>query len=51
LDGCSAARIIGRGATVLPSTHLISKQLLVYTNADDLRAFLMDGSELGVLDA
>jgi hypothetical protein len=36
------------------STHLIGKHLLVYMNADDLRcvrAFLPDGTELGVLDA
>ena len=36
------------------STELIGKQLLVYLNADDLRsvrAFLLDGTELGVLDA
>ncbi len=36
------------------STGLIGKQLLVYLNADDLRsvrAFLLDGTELGVLDA
>ncbi|CAB3734202.1 helix-turn-helix domain-containing protein [Paraburkholderia rhynchosiae] len=36
------------------STRLIGKQLLIYLNADDLRcvrAFLPDGTELGVLDA
>ena len=36
------------------STHLIGQYLLIYLNADDLRcvrAFLADGSELGVLDA
>jgi transposase InsO family protein len=36
------------------STHLIGKHLLVYMNADDLRcvrAFLPDGTELGILDA
>jgi len=36
------------------STGLIGKLLLVYLNADDLRsvrAFLLDGTELGVLDA
>ncbi|WP_354687267.1 integrase [Cupriavidus necator] len=36
------------------STRLVGKQLLVYLNADDLRcvrAFLTDGTELGVLDA
>ncbi|MDP9157759.1 MAG: helix-turn-helix domain containing protein [Pseudomonadota bacterium] len=36
------------------STHLIGRQLLVYINSDDLRsvrAFLPDGSELGVLEA
>jgi len=36
------------------STHLIGQRLLVYMNADDMRsvrAFLADGSELGVLDA
>ncbi|MBB3004007.1 transposase InsO family protein [Paraburkholderia tropica] len=36
------------------STHLIGQRLLVYMNADDLRcvrAFLPDGTELGVLDA
>jgi putative transposase len=36
------------------STHLIGQRLLIYMNADDLRsvrAFLADGTELGVLDA
>lgn len=36
------------------STHLIGQHLLIYMNADDLRcvrAFLADGTELGVLDA
>ncbi|KVV20058.1 hypothetical protein WK78_27535 [Burkholderia cepacia] len=36
------------------SAGLIDKELLVYLNADDLRsvrAFLLDGTELGVLDA
>lgn len=36
------------------STNLIGKNLLVYMNADDLRcvrAFLADGTELGVLEA
>jgi transposase InsO family protein len=36
------------------STSLIGKKLLVYLNADDLRcvrAFLPDGTELGILDA
>ncbi|QBR04314.1 DDE-type integrase/transposase/recombinase [Paraburkholderia pallida] len=36
------------------STHLIGQPLLVYMNADDLRcvrAFLADGTELGVLEA
>ncbi|WP_112188854.1 DDE-type integrase/transposase/recombinase [Ralstonia sp. GX3-BWBA] len=36
------------------STHLIGHQLLIYMNADDLRsvrAFLADGTELGILDA
>jgi putative transposase len=36
------------------STRLIGKHLLIYMNADDLRcvrAFLPDGTELGVLDA
>lgn len=36
------------------SAHLIGQSLLVYINADDLRcvrAFLADGTELGVLDA
>ncbi|WP_224082783.1 transposase family protein [Cupriavidus laharis] len=36
------------------STRLVGKEILVYLNADDLRcvrAFLPDGSELGVLDA
>nr|WP_230940804.1 hypothetical protein [Burkholderia diffusa] len=36
------------------STGLIGQQLLVYLNADDsrsVRAFLLDGTELGVLDA
>jgi len=36
------------------STQLIGRQLLIYMNADDLRsvrAFLGDGTELGVLDA
>ena len=36
------------------STRLIGEHLLVYLNADDLRcvrAFLSDGTELGVLDA
>jgi hypothetical protein len=36
------------------STHLIGRNLLVYMNADDLRcvrAFLPDGTELGVLEA
>lgn len=36
------------------STRLVGKQILVYLNADDLRcvrAFLTDGTELGVLDA
>ncbi|AVA33661.1 putative transposase [Cupriavidus metallidurans] len=36
------------------STHLIGHQLLIYMNANDLRsvrAFLADGTELGVLDA
>jgi len=36
------------------STHLIGRQLSVYINSDDLRsvrAFLPDGSELGVLEA
>ncbi|TAM16921.1 MAG: integrase [Pandoraea sp.] len=36
------------------SAHLIGKRLLIYMNADDLRcvrAFLPDGTELGVLDA
>lgn len=36
------------------STQLIGKPLLIYMNADDLRcvrAFLPDGTELGVLDA
>lgn len=36
------------------SAHLIGGQLLVYMNADDLRcvrAFLPDGTELGILDA
>ncbi|WP_018312882.1 hypothetical protein, partial [Cupriavidus sp. UYPR2.512] len=36
------------------STRLVGKQLLVYLNADDLRcvrAFLTDGTELGILDA
>ncbi|WP_438397099.1 integrase [Caballeronia sp. DA-9] len=35
-------------------THLIGRHLLVYMNADDLRcvrAFLADGTELGILDA
>ncbi len=36
------------------STHLIGQHLLIYMNADDLRsvrAFLVDGMELGVLEA
>ncbi|MEX3973795.1 helix-turn-helix domain-containing protein [Paraburkholderia caribensis] len=36
------------------SAHLIGQYLLIYLNADDLRcvrAFLADGTELGVLDA
>jgi hypothetical protein len=36
------------------STRLVGKEILVYLNADDLRcvrAFLPDGTELGVLDA
>lgn len=36
------------------STHLIGQYLLIYMNADDLRsvrAFLADGTELGVLEA
>ena len=36
------------------STQLIGKKLLLYLNADDLRsvrAFLPDGTELGVLNA
>ncbi|CAM2198393.1 transposase (plasmid) [Paraburkholderia kururiensis] len=41
-------------ATLAASTHLIGRRLLIYMNADDLRcvrAFLPDGSELGVLEA
>jgi hypothetical protein len=36
------------------STHLVGQNLLIYLNADDLRsvrAFLADGTELGVLEA
>jgi putative transposase len=41
-------------ALLASSAHLIGRQLLVYINSDDLRtvrAFLLDGAELGVLEA
>src|SRR5476651_1080093 len=45
---------IDKVISVYVSTRLIGEHLLVYLNADDLRcvrAFLSDGTELGVLDA
>ncbi|TCG03243.1 integrase [Paraburkholderia steynii] len=47
-------RVRYTNAVLACSTHLIGQPLLVYMNADDLRcvrAFLADGTELGVLEA
>jgi putative transposase len=47
-------RVRYTNAVLACSTHLIGQPLLIYMNADDLRcvrAFLADGTELGVLEA